>query len=88
MQNAGGNLHFIHKLAFYFEKSGNKVLHAVTFMVSTSIIFQFWQHLDAAVRMFGDAACVECHVTHKIGLHLAHRSRLDIKVPALKRRTL
>ncbi len=89
MHSAGGNLHFIHKISFYCEEPGNKVLHAVTFMVSTSIIFQFWQpqHLDAAVRMFGDAACVECHVTHKIGLHLA-RSRLDIKVPLLKRSAL
>lgn len=88
MHSPGGNLHCIHKIAFYCEKSGNKALHGVTFMVSTSIIFQFWQHLDAAVRMFGDAACVECHVTHKIGLHLANKCRLDIKVPLLKRSTL
>ena len=55
----------------------NKVLHAMTSMVSASIIFQFGQHLDAAVRMFRDAV-------HNTGLHLA-KSRLDIKVPLLKR---
>lgn len=75
MHSAEGNLHFTRKMTFYCEKSGNKVLHAVTFMVSTSIIFQFWQLFDAAVRMFGDAACGECHATHKIGLHSAKRSR-------------
>lgn len=51
-------------------------------MVSPLITFQFWQRLDAAVRMLGDAACVECHVTHKTGLH-STRCRLD-KVPQLK----
>lgn len=51
-------------------------------MVPPLITFQFWQRLDAAVRMLGDAACVECHVTHKTGLH-STRCRLD-KVPWLK----
>lgn len=76
MHGAGENLHFKRKTSFHCEQSRYKVLHAVTFMVSTSIIFQFWQHLYAAVRMFGDAACIESHVRHKIGLHLA-RCRLD-----------
>lgn len=45
-------------------------------MVSPLITFQFWLRLDAAVRMLGDAAWVECHVTHKTGLH-STRCRLD-----------
>lgn len=71
------------KYSSIVRSQGTRFLHTVTFMVSTSIIFQFWQHLDAAVRMFGDAACVECHVTHTIWLHLA-RCRLDW-LPLLKK---
>lgn len=51
-------------------------------MVSALITLQFWQCLDAAVGALGDAACAECHVTHKTGLH-STRWRLD-KVPPLK----
>lgn len=51
-------------------------------MVSALITLQFWQRLDAAVGALGDAACAECHVTHKTGLH-STRWRLD-KVPPLK----
>lgn len=87
MHGMGGNLHFILKMVFYCEKSKNKVLHAVTFMVSASIIFQFWQHFDAAVGMCVDAAPAECHAVHKIGTHLANKTELDIKVPRLKNNT-
>lgn len=51
-------------------------------MVSALITLQFWQRLDAAVGALGDAACTECHVTHKTGLH-STRWRLD-KVPPRK----
>lgn len=87
MHSTGGNLHFTQKIAFCCEKSGNKVLRAVTFMASTAIIFQFWQHFDAAVRMFWNTACVECHVMHKIGLHLASMRKLDFKIVLFKRST-
>lgn len=59
------------KSASIVRSQGTRFLHTVTFMVSTSIIFQFWQLLDTAVWMFGDAACIEHHITREIGLHLA-----------------
>lgn len=83
---------YIRKYTIYLhcDQSVNKVLHAVTFMVPASIIFQFLQHFDAAVcmlwwtqRMLNVMSCPK--------LDLANWCRSDIRfdtLPLLKTSTL
>ena len=63
MHTAGGHLHGKHKMGTV-EEQGFTCCDIYGFCLHH---FSIWQHFDAAVRMVGDAAYVECHVMHKIG---------------------